>query len=232
MIEVIAFDADDTLWHNEVLYQDAQQAFQRILSPWAQPQAVAARLDKIELHNMPLYGYGIKAFMLSMIETANLMSGGEITGEEIEKILTVGRSMLHAEVTLFPHVEDTLRSLSETFRLMVITKGDPLDQTRKVERSQLGRYFSQVEIVHDKTRQSYQDVLGKYHLDPRGFIMVGNSLRSDVAPILELGGIAIHIPAETSWDHEDIPDFDDTQKGYYHLENIKQLPQLLQNISK
>jgi len=231
MIEIIAFDADDTLWHNEVLYQDAQKELQQILSAWAQPQAVAARLNEIAMRNLPIYGYGIKAFVLSMIEAAYLVSTGEVTGEEIGKILTIGRSMLQAEITLFPHVEYTLRCLSRSFRLMVITKGDPLDQIRKIERSGLNGYFSLIEVIHDKTRDAYQNILNKYHINPKSFIMVGNSLRSDVVPILELGGVAVHIPADTTWEHENIPDFNAAQNGYYRLETIKQLPQLIEDIS-
>lgn len=231
MIDIIAFDADDTLWHNEVYYQSAQEELKRILSPWAQPQMIADRLNMIEMRNLPIYGYGIKAFVLSMIEAAYLVSEGQMGGETIEKILAIGRQMLQAEITLFPHVEDTLHNLSRSFRLMVITKGDPLDQIRKIERSGLEGYFSLVEVIHDKTREAYQNILEKYHFNHNGFIMVGNSLRSDVVPVLELGGTAVHIPANTSWDHENIPDFNTSQNGYYRLETIKQLPQLIKDLS-
>jgi len=230
MIEMIGFDADDTLWHNEIYYQDAQKNLGMLLSEWSHPEKVAETLNEIELRNLPLYGYGIKAFVLSMIETAYLLSEGQIQGDTIEKIITIGRSMLGAEVLPHDHVIETLQTLSGKYPLMVITKGDLLDQTSKIERSGMRVYFSMVEVINDKTPDSYLTVLNKYHLDPEKFLMVGNSLRSDVLPILHIGATAIHIPSDTTWDHEMVPGFDKSQARYYEISGMHQLPDLIANI--
>ena len=230
MIEMIAFDADDTLWHGEVYYQDAQIELKNILAEWAQADTVADRLNEIELRNLPLYGYGVKAFVLSMIETAFLVSEGQMRGETIERILTIGRSMLEAEIMPYTLVAETLQTLSLHHSLMVITKGDLLDQTNKIERSGLKGYFSLVEIVNDKTPDSYRRILKKYHLNPENFLMVGNSLRSYILPILLLGGKAVHIPADTTWEHENVPDFDKSQTGFFEITEMSQLPDLVAGI--
>jgi len=227
MLEMIAFDADDTLWHNEVHYRDTQVQFLHILSPWAKPERVNAVLNEIEMGNLALYGYGVKAFTLSMLETAVKVSGARIEGEAVGQILALGREMLQEEVTLLPGVEETLNILSEDYPLMVITKGDILDQTNKVKRSGLAKYFRRVEVVSDKTPLTYQEVLSKNQIDPARFVMVGNSIRSDILPVLALGGCAIHIPADTTWEHEMVSDFDDTQDGFYTLNTMKELPELL-----
>ena len=232
MLEMIAFDADDTLWHNEVHYQDAQAELIQILTRWASSTTIENNLNKIEMQNLKLYGYGVKAFMLSMIETALQVSAGEIEGKSFEKILSIGRNMLQAEVTPLPNVAETLQVLAKTHRLMVITKGDVLDQTNKVTRSGLADYFSLVEVVSEKTAPAYQQIFEKYLLDPEMFLMAGNSLRSDVLPILELGGKAVHIPANTTWAHEMVPDFDASQPGYYKLDHLGQLPSLVSKLAK
>ena len=231
MIEMIGFDADDTLWHNEIYYQDAQSKLKMILSNWAQPEDVAETLNEIELRNLPLYGYGVKAFVLSMIETAYLLSEGLIRGDAVEKIMAIGRSMLGAEIMPHNHVIDTLQALSGKYPLMVITKGDLLDQTSKIERSGMRDYFALVEVVNDKTPASYLNVLNRHHLNPINFLMVGNSLRSDILPILQLGGTAVHIPAETTWEHEMVPGFDDSHDRYFELSGMHQLPDLITSLT-
>jgi len=231
MIKMIAFDADDTLWHNEVYYHDAQLELKNILAEWAHADTIAEQLNEIEMRNLPLYGYGVKAFVLSMIETAFLASEGQIRGETIKRILSIGRSMLEAEIILHPHIEETLRTLSQAYSLMVITKGDLLDQTNKIGRSGLRDYFSLVEIVNDKNPDTYRRILTKYHLDPEKFLMVGNSLRSDILPVLQLGGKAVHIPANTTWAHEMVQDFDKSQTGFFEITEMCQLPNLITGIS-
>jgi len=228
-LDIIAFDADDTLWHNEIYYRNAQSALIQLLSPWKEPETIDRILYEIEMRNLPLYGYGIKAFTLTMIEAAVKISAGKITGGKIEEILAIGRSMLEAEVKLRPHVMDTLQTLSESHRLMVITKGDLLDQTGKVERSGLAPYFSMVEVVSKKTSGAYAAILKRHNLAPESFLMVGNSLPSDILPVLELGGKAVHIPADTTWAHETIYDFDTGLPGFYELEHIGDLPDLIAN---
>ncbi len=231
MLTMIAFDADDTLWHNEVHYQDAQDSFKQIVFPWADGETADQVLHETEMRNLPLYGYGIKAFVLSMIECAIQLSESEVGGYAIQKILTIGQNMLNAELVLQPHVKETLMSLSKSFRMMVITKGDVLDQTQKIERSGLAEYFSLVEVVSDKTIESYQEIFTKYKLDPQTFLMVGNSLRSDVLPVLELGARAVHIPADTTWVHEMVPEFDSSHPNYYKIDSMAELPALITKLA-
>lgn len=226
-LDMIAFDADDTLWHGEVHYREAQAELQNILTPWCTPVQTEQLMDKIEMQNLPLYGYGVKAFTLSMMEAAVALSGGEIKGEQIGQILALGRQMLEAEVRLRPNVGQALQVLSQTYRLIVITKGDLLDQTEKVERSGLAHYFSAVEVVNEKTPQVYQAILDRYQVSPANFLMIGNSLPSDIIPVLALGGTAIHIPGDTTWAHEMVDDFDTQQPGFYELEDLAQLPDLV-----
>ena len=226
-IEMIAFDADDTLWHAEVLFQNAQEALKEILLPWEKPETVDEALYAIEKRNMPQLGYGVKAFVLSMIEGAIQISNGEIDARSIDKILSIGKSMLEAELSLCPHVQETLNILSGDHRLMIITKGDLLDQMMKVERSGLASYFSLVEVVNEKTPRAYANILRKFYLDPASFLMVGNSIKSDILPVLELGGKAVHIPADTTWVHEVVSDFDAPQDNFYVLEHLGQLPDLI-----
>ena len=230
-INLIGFDADDTLWHTEVHYIHAQQSLERLLNPWGSPEEINEILYKIEIDNLPRYGYGIKAFVLSMIEAAIHFSGGEIHGDQIEQILALGRKMLDAEVVLRPHVPETLEFLSSSYRMMILTKGDLLDQTGKVKRSGIAPYFSMVEVVNDKTPQTYTKILDKYHINPQNFLMVGNTIRSDIHPVLALGGNAVHIPAASTWEHEILPDFDTSQNGYYTLDHIGQLVDLIARIS-
>ncbi|QRN82632.1 HAD family hydrolase [Chloroflexota bacterium] len=228
-LNMIAFDADDTLWHGEVHYTEAQTELRSILAPWSTPAEIDRLMDKIEMQNLPLYGYGVKAFTLSMMEAAVALTNGEIKGNEIGQILALGRQMLEAEVRLCPNVGQTLQTLSQTHRLIVITKGDLLDQTEKVERSGLARYFSAVEVVNKKTPEIYQAILDRYQVAPQHFLMIGNSLPSDIIPVLALGGTAVHIPADTTWAHEMVDDFDSSQPGFYELEGLAQLPDLIYN---
>lgn len=230
-IEMIAFDADDTLWKTEANFEKAQSELQKILSPWRDSEKTEEIVFKTEMDNLSLYGLGVKAFTLSMIEAALHISHGEITGDAIEQIIQLGREMLEAEVELLPCVAETIKTLSKDYPLMVITKGDLLDQTTKISRSGLGAHFSLVEVVSEKTPQSYAKVLNKFHLDPQNIVMVGNSLKSDVLPILHLGGRAVHIPANTTWAHELVADFDTSQEGFYELEHMGHLPELVTEIA-
>ena len=181
----------------------------------------------IETRNIPTYGYGIKSFTLSMLEAAVKLSDGQINGSHVDQILALGRAMLEAKVELCPHVSETIPELAKSFRLMVITKGDLLDQTDKVERSGLAAYFSIVEVVNEKTTETYREIINRYNLSPEKFLMVGNSLFSDVLPVLEFGGVAVHIPANTTWAHEMVDDFDPSQQGYYKLNHMGQLQPLI-----
>jgi putative hydrolase of the HAD superfamily len=231
-LEMIAFDADDTLWHGEIHYQIALEAFKEILSPWQDSETIDKEMYTIEMKNMPIYGYGVKAFVLSMIEAAISISGGQIQAKSIDRLLNLGHTMLETEVEVFPQVPEVLEYLSKAYSLMVITKGDLLDQTAKVSRSGLASYFSLVEVVNEKTSESYQAVFQKYGLDPKSVLMVGNSIRSDIQPILALGGPCVHIPANTTWEHEMVADFDTAQSGFYEIEHMGHLPDLIAKISQ
>ena len=229
-IDMLAFDADDTLWHTETLYIQTQQALIEILRPWPAVENINEIVYQIEMNNLPRYGYGIKAFILSLIEAAIHISEGEIQGDQIRQIIDRGKSMLDSQVDLFPHVTETLAHLARSYPMMIITKGDLLDQTEKVKRSGLQPYFSQVEIVDEKTPEIYAKILTKYNIDLQNFLMVGNSIRSDIRPVLALGGIAVHIPANTIWEHEMVPDFNTTQNGYHRIDHIGQLTGLIEQI--
>ena len=230
MIETIAFDADDTLWQNETLFQEAQAQLAQILKEWETPEGIQQVITETERRNLPIYGYGIKAFTLSMIETALGVSDDKIGAATIKEILALGRSMLQAEVKLLPRVKETLQTLSENYHLMMITQGDLLDQTSKLSRSGLEDLFSLVEVLNQKTPGTYRTILEKHHLDINAFMMVGNSLRSDIAPVLALGAKAVHIPTQTTWELELLADFDTSQEGFYEIDDITALPPLLESL--
>jgi len=229
--DLIGFDADDTLWHTEIHYTQAQDSFKQLLSLWAPAERIDEILNECILNNLQGYGYGIKAFILSLIEAAILISEGEIRGDQIEQIISIGKAMKSADVILRPHVKQTLQNLISTYRLMLITKGDLLDQTTKVESSGLASFFSIVEVVNDKNVETYASILEKYDVDSHHFLMVGNTIRSDVHPVLALGGTAVYIPADSTWDHEMVPGFDTTQNGFYELEHMGLLTELIDRIS-
>jgi putative hydrolase of the HAD superfamily len=229
--DLIGFDADDTLWHTEIHYTQAQDTFKQLLSAWAATERIDEVLNECILNNLPGYGYGINSFILSLIEAGIRISEGEIRGDQINQILSLGKAMKSAAVVLHPHVKGTLQKLVSTYRLMLITKGDLLDQTTKVERSGIASFFSIVEVVNDKNVETYASILDKHDIDPHHFLMVGNTIRSDVHPVLALGGTAVHIPADSTWDHEMVPGFDTTQNGFYELEHMGQLPELIYRIS-
>ena len=207
MVELIAFDADDTLWHTEHLYQAARQQFRDLMLPHCALEELDERVHETEMRNLPYYGFGITSFILSLIETAIDVSGGAISGVEIGRLLAIAREMISSDVRLIDEVEDTLAALSADYPLLLITKGDLLHQTDKVARSGLGRYFAGVEIVADKTPQSYADILTRRRVRPEHFVMVGNSPRSDVLPVATLGGRAIYVPDKNTWVYDlvDVP---------------------------
>ncbi len=227
MIEMIAFDADDTLWHNETLYSAAQVTFQELLAPYEPDDGVLDELYKTEMANLPHFGYGIKSFTLSMIETGIRVSGGEIGSSEIHAIIEMAKEMKQAPVRLLDHVEEVIRLLAKSYRLMLITKGDLLDQERKIHRSGLAPYFSQVEVVTDKTDKVYREVLDRHGIPPERFVMVGNSLRSDILPVVSLGAHAVYIPYHLTWAHETVLAQPGEAQGYVELEHIGLLPEFV-----
>ena len=227
--DTIAFDADDTLWHSENLYAATQAEYRQLLSGYAAPDRIDRVLHETEMHNLSLYGYGIKGFALSMIEAALDLSANQIQGHEVQRVLQLAKHMLSAELQLLDHAAEVIAQLAETYPLMLITKGDLFDQESKIERSGLKPYFSQIEIVSDKTPEAYAALLAKHHLNPDRFVMVGNSLRSDILPVVALGGHAIYIPYHITWAHEHVEDAD--AAGYQTLNHLGQLPAALERLN-
>lgn len=230
--ETIAFDADDTLWHNERLYVTAQAKLKTLLAQYHPPEWIEEQLYQTEMRNLQHFGYGIKAFALSMIETAIELTEGRISGGEIQTIIDSARAMLTAEVELLDHVADTLANLAGRYQLIVITKGDLRDQELKIARSGLAGYFDQIEIVSDKNRESYERVLQRHNIAPKGFLMVGNSLPSDILPVLALGASAVYVPYRLTWVHETAAPPPAEQSGYYKLEHLGLLPDLLTKLEQ
>jgi putative hydrolase of the HAD superfamily len=228
--EVIAFDADDTLWHTERLYVNAQARFKDLLAQYHSPEWIDAQLYQAEMRNLPHFGYGIKAFALSMIETAVELTEGRISGGDIQVIIDTAKEMLAAEVELVDHAAETIARLANAYALMVITKGDLRDQETKITRSGLAGHFRYIEIVSDKTPETYGGLLKRYALSPERFLMVGNSLRSDILPVLALGASAVYIPHPLTWVHEAGDPPPAGKPGYYELEHIGLLPALLEGM--
>ena len=223
-IEVIAFDADDTLWHTESLFVFTQQRFREMLAPYHDAAWIEKRLFETEVRNLELFGYGIKGFTLSMIETAIELSEGRIGGAEIQQIIDAGRAMLEAPVDLLPGVRRALFVLSRRYRLWLITKGDLFDQESKIARSRIADRFEYIEVVSEKTPEVYRQLLAARGVAPERFLMVGNSLRSDVLPVVEIGGWALHIPYHLTWEHEAVADERANRVGYGVLSEIAELP--------
>jgi len=203
-ITTIGFDADDTLWVNETYFRDAEAAFAELLEPYETKNTIDQELFKMEMRNLELYGYGIKGFMLSMIESALELSNGRVPQETIGRILTLGKQMISHELELLDGVQEVLKALSEKYRLLVLTKGDLLDQERKLEKSGLIDYFHHVEVLSDKKEINYSRLLEHLEIQVGEFLMAGNSLKSDVLPILNIGARAVHVPFHTTWAHEEV----------------------------
>jgi putative hydrolase of the HAD superfamily len=229
MFDVIAFDADDTLWENESLYAHTQEKFARLLRPYLDGEDVGQQLYATETRNIPYFGYGIKSFTLSMIETAIALTQGRIQVADIQSIVDLAKAMLDAPVHLLDGVEDVVARLAASHTLMLVTKGDLLDQQRKLERSSLAGYFTHIEVVSEKTEETYRTLLAHYKVEAGRFLMVGNSLKSDVLPVIAIGGRAVYIPYHITWEHERV-DKQATLPTYYELEHVGMLPNLLEKL--
>ena len=203
-LKVIAFDADDTLFVNEPYFQETEQKFCALMSDYLSHQGLSQELFRTEIANLDLYGYGIKGYTLSMIEAAMKISNNTISMEIIEKIIALGKELLQKPIELLDGVEDTLQTLHGKYKLVVATKGDLKDQRRKLHDSGLGKYFHHIEVMSDKQEKDYTDLLNRLEINPKAFFMIGNSLKSDVLPVLAIGGHAVHIPYHTTWEHEKI----------------------------
>lgn len=222
-IKTIAFDADDTLWHNERIFLSAKEQYKSLLARYHEPSWTEEMLDAAEMRNIKHFGFGIKGFTLSMIETAVELTEGRVKGSEVAEIIGFARVMLAAPIELLEGVRQTVESLQSNYSLMIITKGDLFDQETKLARSGLGDFFDQVEVVSRKDPEIYEQVLSRYDISRREFLMVGNSLKSDVLPVLEIGSNAIHVPYETEWFHEKVSPDHLAGYNYDAVENITEL---------
>ena len=203
-IRVIAFDADDTLWINETYFREAEEKFASLLEDFLPQHAIMKELYRTEITNLSLYGYGIKGFMLSMIETALRISEQQLPIRLVERIIQIGQEMLAKPVDLLPGVEEVLKSLQGDYRIVLATKGDLVDQERKLQKSVLEGYFHHIEIMSEKKPSDYKKLIHHLDIQANELLMIGNSLKSDILPVLELGGYGIHIPFHTTWIHEQI----------------------------
>jgi len=226
-VKVVAFDADDTLWENESRFRTAERLVADRLSEYGDFEHISSELYKVECANMEDYGFGAKAYILSMIETAIKVSGGTVDADTIRFIIDSGREILHNPATPFQGVEDTLRDLSGSgaFRLVLLTKGELLDQEHKIARSGLAKYFSHIEIVSNKSDREYYTLCRKLGIDPSELMMVGNSFKSDIDPVLRLGGWGVHIPSEILWKLEHTDEYDHPR--LFRLASVTQLLQVL-----
>jgi putative hydrolase of the HAD superfamily len=223
-IKVIGFDADDTLWSNACFFQDVELKFYDLLSGYQPREELARALYQTEMNNMEWYGYGAMAFTLSLIETAIGVSNGQVSAAIIADILLAGKSILNHPIELFPGVPEVLPELSKKYRLVVVTKGDLLDQERKLEKSGLLPYFQHVEVVTEKHEDNYKQLIEFMNIQPHEFLMVGNSLKSDILPVLSIGGKAVHIPYHMEWEYEKI---DKPATPYIEIATLFDLPPIL-----
>jgi putative hydrolase of the HAD superfamily len=233
-IEVVAFDGDDTLWHSESHFVDAHSRFVALVSPYVDgdPRVIDERVVATERANLAIYGYGAKAFTLSLIESAIDLTGGRVTSAEISAILDLGKRLLDQPVELLDGVDEVVTRLADDgYRLIVVTKGDLFHQEAKVAGSGLADRFARVEIVSEKDVSTYRRVMGEAGVPPENFLMVGNSVRSDILPVVELGGHAAHLPYVYTWELEHVADADAERMGFHELASIRQVPGLLERLS-
>jgi putative hydrolase of the HAD superfamily len=203
-VKVIGFDADDTLWVNETYFRNAEEQFASLLEGFETKNKIDQELFKMEIKNLETYGYGVKGFMLSMVESALELSNNTVSQATISKILKIGKEMIMHPVELLEGVIEVLDKLQDNYRLIILTKGDLLDQERKIERSGLTKYFHHIEVLSEKKEENYLNLLEHLEIDVNEFLMIGNSLKSDVLPLLTIGAQAVHIPFHTTWQHEEV----------------------------
>ena len=223
---IIAFDADDTLWHNEPYFDEAQERFCELFQDFASKQEILGLILNHQVKNLPLYGFGIKAFTLSMIDSALELTNQSISGQNIAKVIQIGRDLLQKPVELLPEVEPVLQQLQGKYKLIVATKGDLKDQHRKLHDSGIGHYFHHIEVMSDKQEIDYQKMLGRLDCKAENLLMIGNSLKSDVLPVLNIGGHAVHIPYHTTWEYEKI-DFEINHPNFKAFSSLQEVLTLL-----
>jgi putative hydrolase of the HAD superfamily len=222
-IKVIGFDADDTLWVNETYFREAEEQVGLLLSHYETPNKIDQELFKMEMKNLSIYGYGVKGFVLSMIELAIELSNGKVSNDIIGKILNIGKDMINKPIELLDGVEDVLKILSKDYKLIVATKGDLLDQERKLEKSGLLQYFHHIEVLSEKQETNYEKLLNHLDINPSEFLMIGNSLKSDVLPLINIGSKAIHVPFHTTWQHEKVNENETNGLEYKTVNNLNEI---------
>jgi putative hydrolase of the HAD superfamily len=225
-IEIIAFDADDTLWINEPYFQETEKEFCKLLAPYLPEPNISQELFKTEIDNLELYGYGIKGFMLSMVETLLKVAGNQANSQQVQEIIQLGKQLLQKPIELLEGVKEVLEELKGKYLLVVATKGDLLDQERKLEKSELTPYFHHIEIMSNKKASDYAKLFAHLDCEPEQFLMVGNSLKSDILPVLELGAYAVHVPFHTTWAHEELDGEIDNPK-FLEAGNITEIIKIL-----
>jgi putative hydrolase of the HAD superfamily len=226
-IEIIAFDADDTLWENENFFRDAEEQFCLILKDYLPREEILTKLFQVEIQNMEIYGYGIKAFILSLVETALLVSNNLATPAHIGAIIQIGKDMLDKDVILLDGIRDVLEKLSPKYRLVLATKGDLLDQERKLKKSGLKKYFHHIEVMTHKKEENYRELLKHLDIGASKFMMIGNSIKSDILPVINLGGTAVHVPYYTTWLFEQMDPNDIKSERFFELKEIHDVLTLL-----
>ncbi len=222
-VKIIGFDADDTLWMNETYFRDTERKFAELMQKFASEKYVIDQLTEVEVKNIPLYGYGVKGFMLSMMETAVKIAGKQAGSEIIEGVLSLGNNLLEKPVVLLDNVRYVIEKLKNKYPLLLLTKGDLLDQQRKLKKSGLSSCFKHIEIMSDKKEQNYAEIFSLLSIRPDEFMMIGNSIKSDILPVLKLGAWAVHIPYHTTWVHEETSEDPTRFNRFYKLDSLKDL---------
>lgn len=225
-IRVIAFDADDTLFINEPYFDEAEEKFCALMSDYLSKQSLAQALFQTQINNLPLYGYGIKGYILSMVETAYQVSNHTVSTKVMDKIIEIGKELLTKPVVLLDGIEETLQKLHGNYKLVVATKGDLKDQHRKLHLSGLGSFFHHIEVMVEKEVLDYEKLLNRLEVQPEEFLMIGNSLKSDVLPVLNIGATAVHVPFHTTWAHERI-DHEIVHPNFYTAKKASDIIALL-----
>jgi putative hydrolase of the HAD superfamily len=231
MIRLIGMDADDTLWDNEIIYVRAKRQFVGLLGQRIDPREGEEHLSRVETANVPRFGYGIRSFTLSMVQAAAELLEGDLTSRHVNEILEIADSMLSTPVHLLPGARDVLEALASSHRLVLITKGDSFEQDRKIRHSGVRGFFGRVEVVIDKSLATYRSLLSEEAVAPEEFLMAGNSLRSDILPVLEIGAYAVYVPYEGTWEHEQAASEPIGARRYHRISSLRDLPSFVSRLS-
>ncbi len=230
--DLIAFDADDTLWVNEPLYRMGRERFSEQMAKYGPLEDLNALVDRIEIDNLKYYGYGAVSFVISLIEAAITWTHGQVSADDIQGLIDLSKEMIEADLPLLDGVESTVAGLASEYALMLITKGDLLHQQMKVDRSGLATYFDHVEVVSEKSPETYAAILARLGVNPQRFLMVGNSMRSDILPVLEIGAWAAYVPNDMTWAHEAIELDEMPGDRFFELESMAELPAVIAGLER